>query len=109
MVSYFRRKLSAAKRNYCVTRKELLGGGKEHRTFPPLPVWVKLTGRTDHAVFRWFTSRILKNLEEQLARWISKLEEQNYSTELRLGRVCSDADSLSRRLCFLGLQALQSL
>ena len=97
VVSYYSSKLTAAERNYCVTRKELLAVVKSLEHFHPYLHGAKFTIRTDHAALRWLKN--LKAPEGQLARWLGRLEEYNYEVVYRPGRVHGNADSLSRRPC----------
>lgn len=97
VVAYFSNKLNAAERNYCATRRELLAVVKSLEHFHPYLYGAKFTVRTDHAALRWL--KTMKNPEGQLARWIGRLEQYDYSIEYRPGRVHNNADSLSRRPC----------
>ena len=97
VVAYYSRKLSPAERNYCVTRRKLLAVVKSLDHFHSYLYGAQFKIRTDHAALRWLKS--LKNPEGQLARWIGKLEQHNYSIEHRPGRAHGNANSLSRRPC----------
>ena len=95
VVAYYSAKFSKPERNYCVTRKELLAVVKSLEHFHPYLYGAKFIIRTDHAALRWL--KTLKRPEGQLARWLGKLEQYDYSMEYRPGRTHNNADSLSRR------------
>jgi hypothetical protein len=98
-VSYFSRCLSAPEKNYCVTRKELLSVIESLRYWKhyvqghPHPVVV----RSDHSSLQWL--RNFKEPSGQLARWLEKLAEFNFTIEHRKGTSALNADGLSRRPC----------
>ncbi|KAI5725816.1 hypothetical protein M8J77_020471 [Diaphorina citri] len=97
-VAYFSRALSKPERNYCVTRKELLGLVAATKHFHKYLYGQKFTLRTDHASLKWLLQ--FKNPEGQIARWIEQLL-QSYDFEIkhRAGKSHSNADAFSRRPC----------
>jgi hypothetical protein len=50
--------------------------------------------RTDHNSLTWLLS--LKNIEDQLARWIEELSQYNIIIQHRSGSKHTNADALSR-------------
>ena len=79
VIAYAAKTLSKAERNYSTTRKELLAmvWGLEH--FEPY-LWGKhFTVRTGHSVLRWL--RNFKNPKGQVARWLERLSEFDFSVE----------------------------
>lgn len=97
VVAYYSYKFNKAERNYCVTRKELLAIVKSLDHFHPYLYGARFKVRTDHSALQWL--KTLKKPEGQLARWLGKLEQHDYSVEHRPGRVHNNADALSRRPC----------
>jgi hypothetical protein len=101
-VEYFRRYFSAPKKNYCVTRKELLAiidalrFWKHYVQRHPHPVVV----RSDHSSLQWLCN--FKEPSGQLARWMEKLEDYNFKIEHQKASATSNADGLSRRPCTQG-------
>ncbi len=97
VVEYSSKGLSPAKRNYCITRLELLALVTATKHFHHYLVGNKCVVRTDHSALTWLNS--FRRVEGQLARWIESL--QNYQLEIiyRLGRVHGNADALSRQQC----------
>ena len=55
------------------------------------------TVRTDHAALKWIQS--FKEPEGQIARWIEQLQQYEFSTQHRSGKVHLNADGLSRHPC----------
>ena len=96
-MAFYSAKFSRPERNYCVTRKELLAVVRSLAHFHPYLYGAEFTIRTDHAALRWL--KTLKDPEGQLARWLGRLEQYDYSVEHRAGRSHTNADSLSRRPC----------
>ena len=69
-------------RNYCLTRRKLLGN--------------KFKVRTDHNSLIWLMR--LKNIEGQLARWIEELQNYDMVLLYRAGSDHGNADGMSRLL-----------
>ena len=97
VVTYYSRSLSATERNYCTTRKELLAVVDSVRQFHPYLYGAKFTVRSDHSALQWL--RKLKDPEGQLARWLGRLDQYQYSVVHRPGQRHVNADTLSRRPC----------
>ena len=97
VICYFSRTLSRAERNYCVTRKELLALVKAIKHFHYYLYGQDFLVRMDHACLRWLLNFRLP--EGQIARWIEKLQQYNFSIEHRPGQLHGNADILSRRPC----------
>lgn len=97
VVAYFSKKFSPPKRNYCVSRKELLAVVRCLDFFHPHLYGTKFTIRTDHAALQRL--RTLKNPEGQLTRWLGKLDQLNFQIQHCPRRVHGKADSLSCRPC----------
>ena len=97
VISYGSRKLSKSEQNYCVTRRELLAivWFCEHYRHYLIGRNFKL--RTDHGSLTWLFS--FKDLEGQLARWIERLGEFQFTIEHRPGRLHGNSDALSRIPC----------
>ncbi|UYV69258.1 K02A2.6-like [Cordylochernes scorpioides] len=78
VIAYLSKTLSEPERNYCVTRKSC---------------WLS----SDHASLQWLLN--FKNPEEQLARWIQRLQEYQVKIQHRPGKRHQYVDALSRRPC----------
>ena len=94
VVAYASRALSKAERKYSVTRKELLAVVSFLHHFRPYLLGRRFKLRTDHSSLLWL--RNFKEPEGQLARWLEQLEEYDFDTEHRQGRLHGNADALSR-------------
>lgn len=99
VVAYFSKIMKKPERNYCVTRKELLAVVESVKHFHKYLYGQKFLLRTDHAALKWLLQ--FKNPEGQIARWIERLQNYDFSIEHRKGRLHSNADALSRRPCKL--------
>ena len=97
VIAYYSKTLSKAEKNYCVTRRELLAVVKALEHFHKYLYGQPFHLRTDHSALTWLLS--FKNLEGQVARWVQRLQEYNFTSEHRKGRNHSNADALSRRPC----------
>ena len=97
VIAYFSKALSKPERNYCVTRRELLAVVKTLQHFHKYLIGRQFTLRTDHAALKWLLQ--FKSPEGQVARWLEQLQEFNFVTEHRSGKIHSNADALSRRPC----------
>ena len=86
-----------AKRNYCVTRRELMAVVKFVKHFKQYLYGREVIVRTDHAALKWLLN--FKNLEGQLARWIEVLSGYSLTIQHRAGRHHGNADGLSRKHC----------
>ena len=68
----FSRSLSKAEKNYCVTRKELLAIIDATEHFNYFLYGQKFVIQTDHSALQWLMS--FRNVQDQLARWLQKLQ-----------------------------------
>ena len=94
VIGYGSRSLTKAERNYSTTRKELLAMVYFLRHFRCYLLGRPFVVRTDHAALRWLQE--FKQPEGQLARWLEQLQEFDFQTEHRPGKLHSNADALSR-------------
>ena len=94
VISYASRTLSKPEGGYCVTHKELSSVITFIRHFRPFLLESNFTLRTDHGSLTWLSN--FRQPEGQLARWIEKLQEYNFSIVHRPGRKHGNADALSR-------------
>jgi hypothetical protein len=97
VVAYYSRVLSAPERRYCVTWRELLAIVKAVKHFHIYLYGRKFLLRTDHAALRWLLS--FRRPEGQVARWIERLQQYDFTVEHRPGAKHQNADTLSRRPC----------
>ncbi|KAL5488507.1 hypothetical protein EMCRGX_G017449 [Ephydatia muelleri] len=97
VLCYDSRLLTKEERHYCVTRKELLAVVTFVCKFRPYLVGRQFTLRTDHGALLWLHN--FKEPEGQLARWLGKLQEFNYTIVHRPGQRHSNADAMSRMCC----------
>ena len=94
VTAYASRSLSRPERRYCVTRKELLAVVEFVHHFRHYLLGREFTLRTYHNSLVWV--RNFKEPEGQLARWLEKLEEYNFTIVHRRGALYNNADALSR-------------
>ena len=94
VIAYASRTLEKRERNYCTRRRELLAIVHFVKHFKPYLWGQECLIRTDHASLRYV--KTLKEPDDQIARWISKLEETYYVIETRKGKNHANADALSR-------------
>ncbi|MDD9817374.1 MAG: RNase H-like domain-containing protein [Gammaproteobacteria bacterium] len=99
VVAYYSCTLSRAERQYCVTRKELLAVVKAIKHFHIYLYGRKFLLRTDHSALQWLLS--FRQPEGQVARWLERLQQYDFSVEHRAGNRHGNADALSRRPCLL--------
>ena len=97
VIAYYSRVLSKAERNYCVTRRELLAVVDSVQNFHYYLCGKPFFIHTDHSALTWLLS--FKNLDGQLARWIGKLDQYDFTILHRKGISHSNANGLSRRPC----------
>ena len=97
VIAYASRVLTKAERQYCATRKEMLGMVWAVRCFR-LYLWGRrFIVRTDHNSLQWL--RNFKEPQGQVARWLDILAEYDFSVQHRPGLQHSNADALSRLPC----------
>ena len=97
VLSYGSRTLTKPERNYCVTRRELLGIIYGLRKFRHYLLGRHVLVRTDHAALKWVMA--FKEPEGQVARWLQVLGTYDYTVEHRPGKAHGNADGLSRIPC----------
>ena len=105
VVEFYSRSLSEAERNYCITRLELLGLVSAVKHLHHYLCGVRVKVRTDHSSLTWLKS--FRRVEGQLARWMEVLALYDLEIVHRPGRIHSNADALSRKLCGKGCQFCQ--
>ena len=77
VVAFASRSLTKAERRYCVTRRELLAVVVFTQHFRPYLLGREFILRTDHGSLTWLQS--FRDPEGQLARWLEKLQQFNFS------------------------------
>ena len=97
VVAYASRVLSKPERRYCVTRKELLAVVAFVQHFRSYLLGSRFTLRTDHGSLTWLWN--FKEPQGQLARWLEKLQEFDFTILHRPGKRHGNADALSRLPC----------
>ncbi|GFU29445.1 hypothetical protein TNCV_418801 [Trichonephila clavipes] len=97
VIAYFSKCLFKPERNYFVTRKELLAIVKAVEHFRPYIYGRRFLLRTDHASLTWLLN--FKNPEDQIARWIQRLQEYDVELRYRKGSAHGNVHALSRRPC----------
>ena len=97
VITYGSRLLTKPKRQYCVTRRELLAVVVFTRHFRPYLLGRHFTLRTDHGSLQWLHT--FKEPEGQVARWLEALQELDFEVIHRRGRLHSNADALSWTPC----------
>ena len=97
VISYASRVLRPPETRYCARRRELLAVVDFVKHFRAYLYGRSVIIRTDHASLGYIRS--LKDINDQFARWIERLEECDYRIEVRRGVKHSNADGLSRYDC----------
>nr|XP_055054004.1 uncharacterized protein LOC129439426 [Misgurnus anguillicaudatus] len=97
VIAYYSRAFNRAERNYCVTRRELLAVVDAVTHFRHHLCGLPFVVRTDHASLRWLLS--FREPEGQVARWIERLQEFQFTIQHRKGESHQNADGLSRHMC----------
>ena len=97
VIAYASRSLTRPEQRYCVTRKELLAVVEFVHHFRQYLLGREFTLRTDHGSLVWI--RNFKEPEGQLARWLERLQEYNFTVVHRQGLRHCNADALSRVPC----------
>lgn len=96
-VAYGSRLLSKPERQYCVTRRELLAVFVFTRHFSSFLLGRTFLLRMDHGSLSWLKN--FKEPEGQMARWLERLQEFDFTIVHRRGKKHTNADSLSRLPC----------
>jgi transposase InsO family protein len=94
-IAFASRTLSKPEKNYETTRKELLAVVFGLKQFRQYLLGRPFTIRTDHSALSWL--RRTPEPLPQLARWLTLIEQFDYTIVHRAGRKHGNADSLSRR------------
>jgi len=97
VIAYASRALSAAERNYCVTRKEQLAIVYGLKQFRPYVLGHRTVVRTDHAALIYL--KTAKEPVGQQARWLDFIAQFDIDLQYRKGSSHANADGLSRRPC----------
>eukprot|EP00731_Ephydatia_muelleri_P010418 Em0005g1004a len=97
VIAYASRSLSRQEQRYCVTQRELLAIVEFVQHFRQYLLGRQFRLRTDHGSLVWV--RNFKEPEGQLARWLERLEEYDFTVIHRRGSQHSNADALSRGPC----------
>ena len=97
VVAFASRTLSKPERNYCVTKKELFAVVVFLEQFRPYLLGTPFTLRTDHGALTWIQK--FKQPQGQIARWLQKLQEYQFTVVHRPGKRHSNADAMSRIPC----------
>jgi hypothetical protein len=93
-IAFYSKTLSSSERNYCTTRRELLGVVMAVKHFRPYLYGQEFLLRTDHASLQWLYRR--KEPAHQVARWLEILSEFKFQLQHRAGTKHANADALSR-------------
>ena len=83
VIAYASRSLTRPEQRYCVTRKELLAVVEFVHHFRQYLLGREFTLRIDHGSLVWI--RNFKEPEGQLARWLERLQEYNFTVVHRQG------------------------
>ena len=97
VIAYGSRLMTKTERRYCATRCELLSVVTFVKQFHPYLLGRHFKLRTDHGSLVW-----LKNFKEpagQLARWLERLQQYDFTIIHRRGRKHCNADAMSRIPC----------
>ena len=97
VVAFGSRALSKPERQYCVTRRELLAVVHFLQHFRPYLLGHQFQLRTDHGSLMWL--RNFREPEGQMARWLERMQEYDFTVVHRPGRKHCNADALSRMPC----------
>ena len=97
VIAYASRTLTKSERNYCVTRRELLAVVTFLQHFRPYLLGTPFTVRTDHGALSWIHK--FKEPEGQIAQWVQKLQEYEFTIIHRPGTCHKNADAMSRIPC----------
>ena len=97
VIAYASRVLSKPERQYCVTRRELLAVVTFLKHFRHYLLGRRFTVRTDHGSLTWLQN--FREPEGQLARWIERLQQYNFTIIHRPGRSHGNAYAMSCLPC----------
>ena len=94
VIAYSSKTLSRTERNYCTTKRELLGVVSMIHHFRTYLWGRTFTLRTDHAPLKWLLN--FKDAEGMIARWAARIAHYNFELIHREGKKHGNADGLSR-------------
>ena len=97
VISYGSKILSAAERNYCVTRLELYAVVYFLKKYRCYLLGAEFKLRTDHAALTFLQKT--PELHGQQARWLEVTQDFNFTVVHRPGTAHANADALSRKPC----------
>jgi len=97
VIAYVSRSLNKQEKNYCVTRKELLGVVFYSKSFRQYLLGRQFLIRTDHSALQWLRST--PEPIRQQARWCKVLEKFDFQIVHQPGQNHGNADALFRRPC----------
>ena len=97
VIAYYSKTLNGAEQRYCARRRELLAIHKAIKHFDVYLRGPEFTVRTDHASLQYL--KTLKDIPDQIYRWLLFLEQYDYKIEVRAGKLHTNADTLSRVPC----------
>ena len=95
VIAYASRTLQKPEKNYETTRKELFAVVFGLKQFKQYLLGRPISIRVDHAALTWL--RRTPEPMPQLARWLTFIEQFDYTVIHRAGKKHVNADSLSRR------------
>ena len=97
VVAYASRTLLKPEQNYSITKKELLAVVVFLEQFRPYLSGTPFTLCTDHRALTWIQK--FKEPQGQIATWLQKLQEYQFTVVHRPGKRHSNADAMSRVPC----------
>eukprot|EP00731_Ephydatia_muelleri_P014390 Em0008g110a len=97
VIAYASRSLSRQEQRYCVTRRELLAVVEFVKHFREYLLGRRFTLRTDHGSLVWLKN--FKEPEGQLARWLERLEEYDFTVVHRQGSLHNTLSRIPCRQC----------
>eukprot|EP00731_Ephydatia_muelleri_P000583 Em0001g583a len=97
VIAYGSRLMTKTERRYCATRCELLSVVTFVKQFHPYLLGRHFKLRTDHGSLVWLKN--FKEPEGQLARWLERIQQYDFTIIHRRGRKHCNADAMSRIPC----------
>jgi len=94
VIAYASQTLSKSQKNYCTTHRELLAVVQFTKHFRHYLWGRHFLVRTDHSSLRWLMN--YNDADGMVARWLTKLQEFDFTIEHRPGAKHLNADGLSR-------------
>jgi hypothetical protein len=93
-IYFTNRQLSAAKRNYSLTKREALGMVYSVQKYRHYLLGYKFTFHVDHDALKYMINK--PQCSKRIARWILFLQEFNFTINIRLGKIHANIDFCSR-------------